>query len=791
MLKEFRGWLVVQPFPAEGGEADVYLVEQGQQQRVLKVYRFGIIPNATVLEKAARLGKTHPELFPGLLEFGFAPELDCHFEMTEYLSGGTLAALLARRPLEEPEIRLILQRSFQALARLHESGIVHLDVKPANILLRSLSPLEPVLSDFGISSIFETEQSHKATVVKGSDLYRSPESLSGVIQPKSDFWSLGMVMLEILSGAHPFAGLQQQVIHYQLTTRGVAVPAHLDANWQTLLQGLLTRNPEHRWGAAQIQDWLDGKAVANHPQSDQDALAAQSPALLPSAAFSVSRRFSAPLECGSRVFSTLEEFCRWAFAAPEAWNQALELMQNGSIVVWLKNNEDDERAAKLAELLASSQFPQLGLFTAGIFFCPDLDLVWGGIPLDEPHLIGALQKVAASGATKNDEELVKAILTGKLLPTYRRFTGKSLGKLEAVLKWLKALEERDLKGLGIKRNALVLFFALSGAYALRGAYALLQETVRGQSPGVSFFEALDLPEVLRFGQKAGLLQPVEAEVWGVFARAWKLLKKDPSFKPDEFPDPGETGIADLRQEKSLRELVSKLCGVPPLDLGLIQQIEMAAPNRLWLQNLVKYLYRLPPTMPLEDGFANLLLMSVMLQRFPELSKTYLLPPFMERLCFGKFVSGPEVKLARKILDTPEILVKTRSSVKTWVELVSLAAPPKHLNPHSLAYLQHLKALESQLLLSEGKGAVVWSLDLFFDAFVICLALPISLILGYFVATVLYAAGPAFFMGFLAYRIAQSRNRTPRGIIKTLIIGALMIVIVMMIMYGLTTTIMVE
>ena len=103
----------------------------------------------------------------------------------------------------EQEALRVATKMAHALAYLHERGVVHRDVKPANILFNNEG--EPVLSDFGIAKAFETDSHLTQTgMVIGSERYMSPEQLRGErIGPASDVFSLVLVFMEMLVGAIP------------------------------------------------------------------------------------------------------------------------------------------------------------------------------------------------------------------------------------------------------------------------------------------------------------------------------------------------------------------------------------------------------------------------------------------------------------------------------------------------------------------------------------------------------------------------------------------------------------
>ena len=79
-----------------------------------------------------------------------------------------------------------------------------------------------------------------------------------MLDAKSDWWSLGMIVLEAASGRHPFEGLNEQVMNHHLATRPIDVRGVYDDELRTLCRGLLLRDPKRRWGGDEVARWLAG-----------------------------------------------------------------------------------------------------------------------------------------------------------------------------------------------------------------------------------------------------------------------------------------------------------------------------------------------------------------------------------------------------------------------------------------------------------------------------------------------------------------------------------------------------
>ena len=369
---------IVQPMPAAGGEADLLLVEAlGDGQRyVIKIYRYGIVVKPEVL---ARISATAPDRVIRLVEYGQA---EGHgYEVLEYVPDGSLRQRLATGPLADESVRALVEELSAALAVLHQHDILHRDIKPENVLIRQWEPLRIALTDFGIASVTEATQ-HFTTTAR-TLRYAAPEAATGVIGVAADYWSLGMVVLEAVSGRHPFAGLSEAVLSYQLVTQpmdcsGVAEP------WRTLCRGLLLRDPKQRWGRAEIERWLAGDESLRLPVD----------AGLSEAGASRARRF---YRLGGVECWTAREL---ATQMAKQWETASKDLQRGFITDWLRNDwgDQDLTRAVLDVLDARNMNADEQLLRVLLKLAPDLPPVWKQWSLAKEDLI-----TAATAANQGDE----------------------------------------------------------------------------------------------------------------------------------------------------------------------------------------------------------------------------------------------------------------------------------------------------------------------------------------------------------------------------------------------------
>ncbi len=223
----------------------------------------------------------HPNVVQ-IYDYGTDPQLDLDFIIMELLEGRDLKQALAAGALALPESVRILREAARGLAAGHRVGLVHRDVKPANVFLAGHGEIESVcLLDFGIAKPLDGDPENdltRAGQVAYSPAYASPEQLRGerAMTPASDVYQLGLIGYEILAGARPFDEAERERIRageepVALPVRGgwPAVPEGLRA----VLQRALRMRPEERFADAGEMAEALAHAAEGHPA----ALAASRP----------------------------------------------------------------------------------------------------------------------------------------------------------------------------------------------------------------------------------------------------------------------------------------------------------------------------------------------------------------------------------------------------------------------------------------------------------------------------------------------------------------------------------
>ena len=184
-----------------GGMAAVYAARDTQLQRDVAIKSLPGISVAQLMALRSEAWTMATVAHPALAQiYGIESWRGRPFLVVEFLAGGTLADRLRRGPIAPPRAVAITAALAEALAALHEARYLHRDIKPGNIAFTSDG--SPKLLDFGLAGAMDD-----AAMVGGTPHYASPEVLSGrPADEADDVWSLCVVLYEMVSGRHPFAG---------------------------------------------------------------------------------------------------------------------------------------------------------------------------------------------------------------------------------------------------------------------------------------------------------------------------------------------------------------------------------------------------------------------------------------------------------------------------------------------------------------------------------------------------------------------------------------------------------
>ncbi|MBX3228632.1 MAG: protein kinase [Labilithrix sp.] len=242
----------------EGGMGIVYEAEHVilRQRVAVKAMLPGLLSSADALDRFSReasaIARITCEHVVRVTDAGTLPN-GAPYLVMEYLDGSDLADVLSRRgPLPPSEVVDYALQALEGLAHVHAARVVHRDLKSANLFLARLHDGRRVvkLLDFGIALAPDLLSSDDRAIV-GSPSYMSPEQLRrDALDTRTDLWSIGVVMYELLAGEVPFTGSLSQVIAKILEKRPVLLNEQRPAVPPALAEVVarcLERDPDARW----------------------------------------------------------------------------------------------------------------------------------------------------------------------------------------------------------------------------------------------------------------------------------------------------------------------------------------------------------------------------------------------------------------------------------------------------------------------------------------------------------------------------------------------------------------
>jgi serine/threonine protein kinase len=180
---------------------------------------------------------------------------DIQYIVMEFVEGRTLAEFLSAGKRVSPVQAVELtQKIATALGLAHAQGIVHRDIKPANVMVTRDGAVK--VMDFGIARLQSAETAPQTSSVLGTPTYLSPEQAQGQqVDARSDLYSLGVVLYELLTGRPPFTGDSPVAIAYKQVNEAPVPPSELNLDVPPRLDSVvmkaLAKNPANRYPSAE------------------------------------------------------------------------------------------------------------------------------------------------------------------------------------------------------------------------------------------------------------------------------------------------------------------------------------------------------------------------------------------------------------------------------------------------------------------------------------------------------------------------------------------------------------
>jgi len=240
-----------------GGMGDVYLVRDTIINRpaALKTIRpdTDLDPKQLIevrqrfYREAQTAGKlNHPHI---VTVYDVGEELGMSYIVMEFVEGQTLTQWMKKKRLNVPQIKHVIYHAGLGLSFAHENGVFHRDVKPDNIMLSTTGGVK--VMDFGIARSVESHLTRTGSVM-GTPAYMSPEQVNGQkVDGRSDVFSLGVILYELLTGRKPFKGDTMPSLWFAITKEEPLQASLIDASvspvWDAILNKVLAKNRDERY----------------------------------------------------------------------------------------------------------------------------------------------------------------------------------------------------------------------------------------------------------------------------------------------------------------------------------------------------------------------------------------------------------------------------------------------------------------------------------------------------------------------------------------------------------------
>ena len=346
-------WVIIELIEIHENFFEKYLVEKNGCRAQLTYYFPHINLNICIEDIHKQLSKNST---PDILSTGIFN--DRFYEVLRKESDLTLLDL-TKTSVNQDTVIEILNSIGRPLQTLSENGLLHGNLRPEHIYVMNQDPLRLQLTAFEYRQ--QVSYDSETSIPIKSYKYQSPEIIAGGASSTSDWWSLGIILLELITRGRATKDINEKAFCIHVVTRGIVVPDDIDPRVRILLQGLLTRDPDKRWSWANIQNWISGEHVEVYTEN-------------------VSENSLGPILDFKEEIFRCPKTLALRIAEEENWDDGKELFIRGVITTWIEKCHADSkilsgiRAAGAIESLSDDYKFSLAL----LWMNPNLPLVYRG-----------------------------------------------------------------------------------------------------------------------------------------------------------------------------------------------------------------------------------------------------------------------------------------------------------------------------------------------------------------------------------------------------------------------------
>jgi eukaryotic-like serine/threonine-protein kinase len=222
---------------------------------------------------------THPNI---VVVYDAGEEEGLYYITMELVEGKSMQALLdAGQGFPLPRVLRIMEQACSALQFAHERNIVHRDIKPANLMLTADDTVK--VTDFGTAKILQFGTVQQTAHVMGTPSYMSPEQVKGkVVDGRSDIFSLGVMLYEMITGEKPFPGQNITTVIYKIVNEDPVPPRQIDSSihpgLSAVIMKALAKDPDTRYQSCRelMEDLKNYRAIVPTAGSPQTTMALSS-----------------------------------------------------------------------------------------------------------------------------------------------------------------------------------------------------------------------------------------------------------------------------------------------------------------------------------------------------------------------------------------------------------------------------------------------------------------------------------------------------------------------------------